>query len=123
VQLADTPDGQPSVNAGAKPMTGMSIATIGITKNTIRSRSELSQKAVYRCHKDGLSGKIPLPLARGVNHWVARRELTELIEGTWCPMRFAHGFEQQVLQRRVQILADEHAGADGQEVRVRTRMS
>jgi hypothetical protein len=34
-------------------MTGISIPTIGMTKNTIRSTREVSQNAVYRCQKDG----------------------------------------------------------------------
>ncbi len=34
-------------------MTGISIATTGMTKNRIRLRSEVSQKDVYRCQKVG----------------------------------------------------------------------
>ncbi len=32
-------------------MTGISIAATGMTKNTIRLRSEVNQKDVYRCQK------------------------------------------------------------------------
>ncbi len=34
-------------------MTGISIATTGMAKNTIRLSSEVSQKDVYRCQKVG----------------------------------------------------------------------
>ncbi len=34
-------------------MTGMSATTTGMTKNTIRLRSDVSQKDVYRCQKLG----------------------------------------------------------------------
>ena len=34
-------------------MTGMSAATTGMIKNTIRLRSDVSQKDVYRCQKLG----------------------------------------------------------------------
>ncbi len=44
-------DGGPLV--GAKPKTGTSAATTGMTKNTMRLRSDVSQKDVYRCQKLG----------------------------------------------------------------------
>ena len=34
-------------------MTGINAASTGMTKNTIRLRSELIQKDVYRCQKSG----------------------------------------------------------------------
>jgi hypothetical protein len=37
----------------AKPMTGIITATNGMTKNTIRLSSEVSQKDVYRCQTVG----------------------------------------------------------------------
>ena len=40
-------------NVSAKPITGISVKTTGITKNAILLRSEVSQKEVYRCHKVG----------------------------------------------------------------------
>ena len=41
------------VEAGAKPMTGISAATIGMTKNTNQSTSEVRQYDVYCCQKVG----------------------------------------------------------------------
>ena len=40
-------------DVSAKPITGISAKTTGITKNAILLRSEVSQKEVYRCHKVG----------------------------------------------------------------------
>ena len=40
-------------DVSAKPITGISAKTTGITKNAILLRSESSQKEVYRCHKLG----------------------------------------------------------------------
>jgi len=37
----------------ANPMTGIITATNGMTKNTIRLSSEVSQKDVYRCQTVG----------------------------------------------------------------------
>ena len=53
-------------NVSAKPITGISVKTTGITKNAILLRSEVSQKEVYRCHM-GPSGKRLEPLEKGVN--------------------------------------------------------
>ena len=103
-------------------MMGISIATIGMTKNTIRLRSEVSQKDVYRCQKVG-----PRSVKR-LCRWRERqiiglfgREFTETIKGARCPVNFAHGFEQQILQSRVKILSYEQSVAQGKQVNVRIR--
>jgi hypothetical protein len=53
---------------------GTSAATTGMTKNTIRLRSEASQNDVSAARSSGRSGKMPLPLEKAASHWVARRE-------------------------------------------------
>jgi hypothetical protein len=40
-------------DVSAKPITGISAKTTGITKNAILLRSEVSQKEVKHCHKLG----------------------------------------------------------------------
>src|SRR5262249_43351222 len=45
--------------------------------------------------------------------WLLGREFTEPIKRAWCPVDFAHRFQQQILQSRVKILSHEQAVAGG----------
>src|SRR5262249_61629452 len=54
---------------------GTSAATTGMTKNTIRLRSEVSQNDVSAARSSGRTGKMPLALEKAASHWVARREI------------------------------------------------
>ena len=100
-------------------MTGISVAMTGMTKNTIRLSSEVSQKDVYRCQKVGPEVKRLCRLRErqiiGLLGW----EFTEAIEGACWPVDFAHGFQQQILQGGVKVLSDEQSVAGGKQVNVR----
>ena len=101
-------------------MTGIITATNGMTNNTIRLSSEVSQKDVYRCQKVGPGAVKRLCCRReGQIIGLLGGEFAEAIEGACGPVDFAHGFEQQVLQGRVKILSHEHPVAGGQQVNVR----
>jgi hypothetical protein len=91
-----------------------------MTKNTIRLSSEVSQKDVYRCQKVWARAvKRLCRLREGQIIGLLGREFTEAIEGAGWPVDFAHGFQQQILQRWVKILSDEQSVAGGKQVNVR----
>jgi hypothetical protein len=46
-------------------------------------------------------------------------EFTEAIERAWCRVDLTHGFQQQILQRGVKLLADEQPVSQCKQVNVR----
>ena len=103
-------------------MKGISTATTGMTKK---------HKSIEERGKP--VGRVPLPegRARAVKCLRRRRkgqiigllggELSETIEGSRSRVDFAHGFQEQILQGGVKILAYKHSVARGEQVNVRTR--
>src|SRR5262249_13909046 len=86
-------------------MTGMSATTTGTTKNRMRSTSDVSQNDVYRCQNVGpergrRERQIVGPLGG---------KLTEPIERPRRRGNLADRFQQQILQRRVQVLSHQQA--------------